>query len=569
MMKKTYSLMVPMRDGVRLSTDVYLPENAVGKMPAVFVRLPYRKDLYFQGINGATAEAIYNKGYAFVIQDCRGSGDSEGYYKPWTHDAEDGYDTIEWMAEQDWCTGKVGMYGASNLGSVQLLAASECPPHLTTIVPMGTSDAMPFFENGILNQAAVTIWYTQQAMNFSTREGVEESKKKRLIKDFEKILSNMEEQFMFTPMKDAPFCNVEGVDMERFYQEYLEYMDTPSHWMDLKSPCTIVNIDIPIMFLTNWYDHLAHNIFRMYKTIKDHGTPRAQKELRLYIGPWREYPGIEGTDKGLWGNDIPLAEILIDWFDYWLKGQDNCIATNPLVYLHTMGKVVWRYENSWPLPKTSFTKYYLSSKNGANSINGDGCLKTKQPFSEKAYDEYIYDPAKPVPTRSGIVINPSDKLLQNQIDVEMREDVLVYTTDLLEEDTEITGPIMAHIWASSSTVDTDFTARLTDVHPDGTSYNVCEGIIRAKFRNGVDKCELIIPGAVYDYRIDMSSTGMVFKKGHSIRLQIASSNFPKHDRNMNTGHKVGVDTAGIIATQRIFHDLEHPSYLLLPVIKES
>jgi len=569
MMKKTFSQMVPMRDGVCLSTDVYLPENAEEKIPAVFVRLPYRKDMYFQGQNGAIAKAFYDSGYAFVIQDCRGSGDSEGYYKPWTHDAEDGYDTIEWIAAQDWCSGKVGMYGASNLGSVQLLAASECPPHLTAIAPMGTSDAMPFFENGILNQAAVTIWYTQQAMNFSTREGVEESKKKRLAKEFENILANMEEQYLYTPMKDAPFCNVEGVDMERFYQEYLEYLDTPSHWMDLKSPCTIVNIDIPILFVTNWYDHLAHNVFRMYKTIKDHGTPRAQKEVRLYIGPWREYEGIEGTDKGLWGNDKPLSSILIDWFDYWLKGIDNRIATDLPIYLHTMGKVAWRYEPSWPLPNTRFTEYYLSSQKGANSFRGDGRLTTNAPSCTKAYDEYIYDPANPVPTRSGIVINPSDKLRQDQTDVEKRDDVLVFTTDPLEENTEITGPVTAHIWASTSAVDTDFTARLTDVHPDGTSYNICEGIIRAKFRNGVDKCELLKPGAVYEYRIEMSATGMIFSKGHSIRLQIASSNFPKNDRNMNTGNKVGVDAEGIAATQRIFHDCAHPSHIILPVIKES
>ena len=567
MIRKAFSQMVPMRDGVHLSTDVYLPENAEGKLPAVFMRLPYRKDMFFKGRGGVTATAVCESGYAFIIQDCRGSGDSEGAYKPWTHDAEDGYDSIEWIAAQDWCTGKVGMYGESNLGSVQLLAASECPPHLTTIVPMGTSDAMPFFENGILNQAGVSIWYTQQALSFSTRDGVEESKKKRLTEKFNEIMSDMDKQFMFTPMKDAPFCNVEGVDMERFYQEYLEYMDTPAHWTDIKSPCTITNINIPIMFLTNWYDHLSHNVFRMYKTIKDHGTPLAQKELRLYVGPWREYEGIEGTDKGLWDNGRTLADILTDWFDYWLKGKKNRIETDPPVYLHTMGKVAWRYEECWPLPETEFTKYFLGSEKGANSVKGDGRLGTKQ--GGKDFDEYTYDPANPVPTRSGIVISATDKLRQDQADVENREDVLVFTTEPFEKDTEITGPIMAHIWASSSAVDTDFTARLTDVRPDGYSYNICEGIIRAKFRGGVDKPQLLIPGAVYDYRIDMGATGMVFLKGHSLRLQISSSNFPKNDRNMNTGNKVGVDAKGIVAAQKVFHDAQHPSYLLLPVIKES
>ena len=325
---------------------------------------------------------------------------------------------------------------------------------------------------------------------------------------------------------------------------------------------------MPILFITNWYDHLAHNVFRMYKTIKDHGTPRAQKEVRLYIGPWREYEGIEGTDKGLWGDDKPLSAILIDWFDYWLKGIENRFATDLPVYLHTLGRVEWRYEPSWPLPNTRFTKFYLSSKNGANSVRGDGRLTAELPRETKAYDEYIYDPANPVPTRSGIVINPADKLRQNQIDVEKREDVLVFTSEPFEEDTEITGPVEAHIWASTSAVDTDFTVRLTDVHPDGTSYNLCEGIVRARFRYGVDKPALLCPGAIYEYRIEMSAVGMVFRKGHSVRLQVSSSNFPKHDRNMNTGNKVGVDAKGIVATQRIYHDAAHPSYVLLPLIEE-
>ena len=572
-MKTLKNIMVKMPDGVKLATDIFLPGDGSGKYPTIHIRTPYVKKnsidrLFNKEISPAekTIDVFMylEKGYAIAIQDCRGTGDSEGLYKPWLGDAEDGYEFVEWMAKQSWSNGKIGAIGSSNHGAVQLLTASMKPPHLTCIVPMGTSAGMPFFENGILNLAGTSIWYIQQAMNSAERGGMSAERMATMKAKFDKIKENMDEQFSWLPLKDIPFANVSEVDMELFFHEFLEYLDQPSHWTKIHNPANLQSIDVPTLLLTNWYDHLAKNVFDIYKTLKHHGTPTTQENLHLYVGPWRKYKGIDGTDEGLWDNGRNLSEVVLGWFDYWLKGIKNDFEKKPKIFLHTMGDVKWKYSESWPLPETKFTKYYLDSKKGANSINGDGKLTLIKPLS--GVDKFDYDPMNPIETRSGVVINPNDSLRQSQEDVEKRIDNLIYSTGVLEEDVEITGPVTGHIWASSSAIDTDFTAKLVNVLPDGSTYNLVEGIIRAKFRNGLESPELLVSGAIYEYVINMSGVGIVFKKGHKIRIEIASSNFPKHDRNMNTGNKIGVDKEGVVAHQTIYHDEQHPSYISMPVI---
>lgn len=572
-MKVLKDIMVEMPDGVRLATDVFLPGDGKGKYPIIHVRCPYVKENVEKEIGAEipAAEKQFNiekyieNGYGFAIQDCRGTGKSEGLYKPWLGDAEDGYQFVEWIAQQKWCSGKIGAIGPSNFGAVQLLTASMRPPHLTCIVPVGTSRSLPFFENGILNLAGTSIWYIQQAFNSAVRSGMDKERFGRMKEKLDKIMANMEEQYNWLPLREIPLANVEEVDMELFFHEFLEYLDQPAHWAHINNPVNILNINVPVLLVTNWYDHLAKNTFELYKILKNYGTPTVQKNLRLYVGPWRRYPGVEGTSEGLWDNGRTLFDVTLGWFDYWLKGKENGFMESPPVFLHTMGKVNWKFCDSWPLPNTSYVKYYFASEKGANSVHGDGRLTEIKP--ETGFDSFIYDPMNPVPTRCGIVINPKDSLRQNQIDVEVRGDVLVYSTEQLSEDIEVIGPVKAHIWASTSAVDTDFTCKLVDVLPNGEPYNVIEGIVRARYRNGVENCELLIPGAIYEYEINLGATGIVFRKGHRIRVEIASSNFPKYDRNMNTGNKTGTDTKGITAYQRIYHDEKHPSHILLPVIK--
>ena len=566
-------IMVPMPDGVRLATDVFLPDEEGKAYPVIHVRCPYVKDNLDKNefdenvpdeAKGFSIKKFVEQGYAFTIQDCRGTGKSEGMYKPWIGDAEDGYEYVEWIYRQEWCSGKIGSLGPSNYGSVQLLTASMRPPHLTCIVPMGTDCAMPFFKNGILQLGGSSIWYIQQAYNSAVRGGMDPERFQRMDEKFRKIRENMDEQYNWLPLREVPFANVEEVDMELFFHEFMEHLDDSAHWTGIHNPCDIININVPVLFITNWYDHLAPNVFDMYRTMKNHGTPFVQENLRLYIGPWRKYAGIEGTSEGLWDHGRTLFDVVIDWFDYWLKGKPNGMMERPPVFLHTMGKVEWGYRSSWPLEEAVPVRYFLSSSKGANSVRGDGCLSEKMP--ENGKDEFDYDPMHPVQSRTGLVIHPGDSLRQSQAVVEEREDVLVYSTDVLENELTVIGRIKAHIWASTSAVDTDFTAKLVDVLPDGETYSLCEGIVRGHVKNGLDKPELLIPGAVYEYDIEMSATGMVFGKGHRIRLEIASSNFPKHDRNMNTGHPCGVDKEGIIAHQTVYHDAQHPSFLELPVV---
>lgn len=572
-MKIIKDIMVPMSDGTRLATDVFLPGDGKGSYPVIHVRCPYVKDHVEQdeldentpsAAKGFHIAEFVERGYAFTIQDCRGTGKSEGLYKPWIGDAEDGYDYVEWIYQQEWCSGKIGSLGPSNFGSVQLLTASMRPPHLTCIVPMGTDAAMPFFKNGIVQLAGASIWYIQQAYNSAKRGGMDPERFARMDEKFRKIQANMEEQYNWLPLKDVPFANVDEVDMDLFFHEILEYVDDTAHWTGIHNPADILNMDVPVLFITNWYDHLAPNVFEMYRTLKNHGTPLVQKNLRLYVGPWRKYEGIEGTSEGLWNDGRTLFDVVIDWFDYWLKGIENGMMDRPPVFLHTMGEVNWSYHSAWPLQETTPIKYFLHSRRGANSKYGDGVLCAESAGS--GLDEFDYDPMHPVQSRSGLVIHPGDSLRQSQDVVEVREDVLVYSTPVLREAVTVIGPVRAHIWASSSAVDTDFTAKLVDVKPDGDTYSLCEGIVRAHVKNGMDRQELLIPGAVYEYEIEMGATGIVFGEGHQIRLEISSSNFPKHDRNMNTGHKMGTDKTGLIAHQKVYHDEMHPSFLELRVI---
>ena len=562
-------VMIPMRDDIRLAADIYFPD-AEGCYPAIAIRTPYMKSRWEKqhliGDEYMNPQKFTDAGYIVAIQDCRGTGNSEGSYVPWRDDAADGYDFIEWIAAQNWCTGKIGAMGSSNLGSVQLLEASMCPPHLTTICPCGTSAHMPFFRHGIMNLAGASIWYLQQADRALVNPRLSAELRKNLQKQVDDAKADMDRQYRWLPLKDMPLAHMEDAGVEPYFNEWLEHVADTGYWTKIHMPANIQNINIPVLFLAHWYDHLAKDTFDAYKEIVHYGTKEAQENIHLYIGPWRKYAGIEGGESDTWNDGRRLTDILLEWFDHWLYGKENSISKMPPVLYHTMGDVSWHYAPSWPLPETQFTRFYFSSQRGANSANGDGRLTVTPPTDGKAADTYDYDPMDPTPCRSGIVISPGDSLRQSQEDAEKRTDVLVYSSEVLAEDVTVVGPVETNLWASSSAVDTDFTAKLVDVRPDGSTYNVTEGIVRARLRDGLDKEQLLIPGAIYQFRINMSATGLVFKAGHRIRVEISSSNFPKHDRNMNTGNAVGEDAIGVVAHQTIFHDAEHPSHITLPIV---
>jgi putative CocE/NonD family hydrolase len=335
---------------------------------------------------------------------------------------------------------------------------------------------------------------------------------------------------------------------------------------------------VPVVQQGGWYDAYTAAMFRMWNGIRERGaSEKARKNQKIYIVPWTHHIP-EGSKLG----DIdfgPNAYVDLNaedlrWFDHWLKGITNGIMDEPPIRLFVMGSNVWRHEHEWPLARTVFTPYYLHSQGRANSLMGDGTLTPLAP-TEEPPDHYDYDPDNPVPTLGGNNTTWTqmkfavDQILPGPIDqrpVERRDDVLVYTGPVLEHNLEVTGPLEVVLYAASSARCTDFTAKLVDVHPGGEAIHLAEGILRARYRNGYEKAELLVPGEVAEYRIELAPTSNVFLAGHRLRVEISSSNFPRFNRNLNTGEDVATGTRMEVAHQTVLHDARYPSHILLPVI---
>jgi putative CocE/NonD family hydrolase len=335
---------------------------------------------------------------------------------------------------------------------------------------------------------------------------------------------------------------------------------------------------VPTFNIGGWYDIFLKDTIENFRIMREQGSTPEARQSKLLIGPWAHVsqgnPIGEmnfgfGSTAAFINLQIDFMSLQVRWFDHFLKGKDTGILNEPPIKLFVMGANVWRDEQEWPLARAVETRYYLHSAGHANTLNGDGALSTSKPGSE-APDQYDYDPAHPVITRGGaLLMSPEFRSgVLDQRPTESREDVLVYSTPVLEQDVEVTGPIVAHLWAVSSAPDTDFVARLVDVHPDGYAQNLTDGILRARYRNFArgEEPSLIEPGKAYEYEIDLWATSNVFKKGHRIRLDVTSSCFPRWDRNPNTGHEFGADEKMVVAHQKILHDAEHPSYVLLPIV---
>jgi putative CocE/NonD family hydrolase len=568
---------VKMRDGTTLYADVYRP-NTKKRYPAILVRLPYVKNSPFLFNTYMDPLRMARAGYALVAQDCRGTGASEGEYHQFINDAEDGYDTVEWVAAQPWCDGNVGMYGLSYLGATQMLAAIMHPPHLKAICPAQVSHSlrgMPMWENGVFLLQLSLMWLNSMIASELAKGDMPPEKLKSLRKRALHIVTHPEESHRFLPLINAPPNEIaRELRLGSVYSEWMTHLEDDAFWKRLYNPVPLEEIAIPALHLWGWYHHVITSaVLANYRGIKERGASElARRNQKLLVGPWVSVggPGVVGElDYGpsASGSAIDLTRIHLRWFDYWLKGIDNGIMDEPPVRIFVMGDNLWRDENEWPLARTRYAKYYFHSAGHANGRSGDGVLSAEPPAEEEP-DIYLYNPRNPVPTQPVLgttfvltIFEPHD-----QQDTEKRTDILVYTTPVLEADIEVTGPIVVKLYASSSAVDTDFTGKLVDVWPDGRAYNVVDGIIRARYRKSISKPELIKPDKVYEYTIDLRSTSMVFKAGHMIRVEISSSNFPKWDRNLNTGHPIGQDAEIKVALQTIFHSQQYPSHIVLPVI---
>lgn len=558
---------IPMRDGTLLRADIYRPTSAQ-PAPTLVVRLPYDKN---QPVLGASLDPIRfaGNGYTVVIQDCRGCFTSDGEFYPFRNDATDGYDTIEWAAAQAWSNQKVGMYGGSYLGGVQWAAASEQPPHLVAIAPIvaPTSVRNLMFRGGVFQLKTAQFW-TLMMMTMHGWKHHAPAEFFGLVQEVLDTLDNMGPQAACLPMKAWP-VGKKSKFMD-FYFDYLDHPENDEYWRQFE--CTVYEkTKVPAYILAGWHDGVTEaGALSSYTEMKMRGgTEEARKNLKLIVGPWVHDPEFKqkagDIDFGIRasGAALDLNGILLRWFDYWLKGIDNGIMVEPPVRIFVMGDNAWRNENEWPLARTLCTNYYLHSSGKANSSGGDGLLSRELAASEPP-ESFDYDPLDPVPSLGGRLLLDAGALDQSEI--EQRKDVLVYTTSPLTSDVELTGPISMKLYAQSSAPDTDFTAKLVDVWPNGKAFILADGIVRARYRDSDATSTFIEPGKVYEYTIDLIATSNVFKAGHKIRLEISSSNFPKFDRNPNTGHGIGVDAETRVATQTIFHDSARASHLVLPVI---
>ncbi len=540
---------VPMRDGVLLSTDIYLP-NAPGPFPTLLIRTIYDNqwDRYL-----AWAVPFIEHGYAVAMQDCRGRHDSDGAWEPYIHETEDGYDTHEWLGTQPWCDGTIGTFGVSYLGFTQTLPATLRSRYLRALVPIaGQQDNFGhFYVDGALQ--------LHIALNFINMAG-------RTMQWGTRRLMNSDELYRRLPLVSA----LDDIVDLPFYRQAIEHSTFDEFWRSYSLRDRYGEVETPAYFITGWYDNLVHEGFKLFRGWSQQArSAAARRQTKLLVGPW-SHQNIGSAEQfgaiGFGGQAaMDITAEHLRWYDRRMKGVENGIDDEPPIRLFVMGANVWRHEHEWPLARTEYTRYYLHSRGGANSLAGNGILTTTPPGDEPT-DGYIYDPDDPVPTVGGPILFLDDSGPWDRRAVERRDDVLVYTSAPLAAPVEVTGPVTLTLYAASSAPDTDFTGTLVDVYPDGKAIILCEGLCRARYRESLEQPTLIRPGQVYRYEIDLWDTSNVFQAGHCIRLEVSSSNFPRFDRNPNTGHPPGMDAALVPATQTIFHNGEYPSHLTLPVI---
>jgi putative CocE/NonD family hydrolase len=543
--KIDFNQRVKMRDGVELSADVYRPD-AAGRFPVILSRTPYNKNG-----SGTLNQGRYfaSRGFVYVAMDVRGRGDSDGKFVAYRNDGIDGYDAIEWCAQQSWSTGKVGTIGGSYNGRIQWLTAIHQPPHLTTMIALVTpSDPFVEWPTGVPLPMDIS-WYHYTAGH---------------------VLQNMDAIDWTKVHKHLPLYTMdESANRPNpYWKEMVDHARLDDWWEPLRYQNKYDRVNVPVLHVSGWYDDeqigTPLNFIGMTTKGPSEQTRRSQK---LLMGPW---PHAVNSTSRLGEVDFgPTAVIDLNgyqlrWFDYWLKGIDNGVMREQPVRVFVMGDNSWTDESEWPIARTKWTKYFFHSKGCANSLFGDGTLSTEEPVVEPT-DNYTYDPSRPVP----FITEPSFAQIGGPDDyraVERRDDILVYSSEPLGEDIEICGPIRVQLYAASSARDTDLMAKLIDVWPNGYAQRLIDGMVRARFRDGMEKPSLIEPGRVYTYNIDCWNTCQTFKKGHRIRIEISSSAFPKYDRNLNTGEALGKTTEMQTAEQKIFHDREHPSHVVLPIV---
>lgn len=590
--------MIPMRDGVKLATDIYRPAvkgvPVEEKLPMVLQRTAYdKKSERFVKL----ANYFAQHGYVAVLQDIRGTYKSEGVFVKYMNGPEDGYDTIEWLAELPYTDGKIGMFGCSYGAHNQADAAKLNPPHLSTMV-VNCGGIHNGWEYKIRNHGAFEL---AQQVAWALRQLGEETANP-LVKDFLKI-EKVEDWMAALPLKKGLNPLSIAPNFEDFIFEQWTHCDYDSFWKQMAynwAEYFHQTSDIPMIHVTGWYDSYTSGSIKNYI-----GLSKIKKSpVRLLVGPWTHCSNVPFAGDVEFGPDAAMPDFAekwhLRWFDYFLKGKDNGVGKEPAVRLFVMGRGdghkdkngrlyhggYWKTAKDWPLSGTVFTNYYF---------HADGTLSTKLPAPGVKPTTYTYDPRDPVPTIGGSFSSQRPVLESGAFDQREREykgdprkgfygskppylplrarhDVVVFQTEPLEKDVEVIGPIKVKLYASSTALDTDFTAKLVDVYPMSKDYpagyemNITDGVIRARYRNSREKQELMKSGEIYEFTIEPFPTANVFKKGHRIRIDISSSSFPRFDVNPNTGEPLGMDRRKVAADNSIYHDLMHPSHVVFPIV---
>lgn len=562
-----------MRDGVTLYADVYRPD-VEGRFPVILLRLPYGK--HMAEVFG-DHEYFPSRGYVVVVQDCRGRFESEGEYYALIDEPQDGYDSVEWAASLPYANGMVGTQGQSYLGATQYLLAPTRPPHLRCAFPVSAAadfhQSWAYHTGGAFSLGWQVPYVVFLARNTIDRKGIKDELWPHIRPDLERSI-NFGNPLTPDAYKRLPLMDwAERLkDVAPYLADYLTHPEDGPYWWAINGERQHRNINIPMYHVSSWYDIFLRDALVHFCGLRSRAmTPEARGGQKLLLGPWAHLfpyttPISGGTGDIDFGPnaEIELHDVQLRWFDYWLKGIDTGLSQEAPVRLFVMGTNQWRDEDEWPLARTQYTPYYLHSQGKANSLQGDGTLSRDTP-GEEPVDQYQYDPADPVPTRGGnTLIIPVG--VADQREVEHRQDVLVYTGEPLEQPLEVTGPLKVVLYAASSAPDTDFTAKLVDVRPDGYAQNIADGILRARYRESRTKPKLLSPGEPTEFCIDLWATSHVFLPGHCLRVEISSSNFPRFDRNLNTGGDQATGTQFHTARQTVFHNQRFLSHILLPVI---
>jgi putative CocE/NonD family hydrolase len=566
-----------MRDGTVLRANVFQPDDGgIGRYPVLLTRLPYGKDLPLgsAALNPTQAARL---GYVVVVQDVRGTFSSEGDFFPMLAEAQDGYDTVEWAARLPGANGTVGMYGVSYFGHTQWAAASQHPPALRALLPMhtwndtGAPNAGVVWRNGVLQFGGEVAWQLEMALPQLPRRIRDNPQALAgalyaLTQEIDRLPT---QGFFELPLDSfGPLDRVGAAEATRYA---IEARENPALTAQ-SAIAAAYELPLPVFHIGGWYDLFLGGTIANFQAMSAAG----HQQQWLLIGPWTHgnVNHVQGdvnfgfvSGGALLDYQVDLLSLSLQFFDHALKGAPNIFTVMPRIKYFLMGANIWRSAATWPPSEATAQQWYLGSGGHANTLRGDGALVPVMP-DRAAADEFTYNPAEPVPTLGGAHQLPAifRRGPVDQRPLEERSDVLVYTSAPLETPVIVAGPVTVTLYVASDALDTDFVARLVDVYPDGRAIPLTDGVVRLSLRDGVETRAEVRPGEIYRVEIDLWSTANAFLPGHQIRLDVTSSNFPRWERNLNTGADSARSTEMRVAHQRVVHDTDHPSHVTLYVL---